>query len=241
MIYGSESALAVALFLVEVWPNAVNFKDAATSFIKQRYPIADLDSGAAQTLLAKAAGLHVDTISNDHASGPGGPCMTGSPAPPPPQAGSRTEMEPKGRQEMISVAPSPATANTKTASQVSRRNSAKNSAKSPRTVNGTASREQTMAAEIWGRFQTRDRSGSEVALKTLQAALGHILDKPGEEKYRCLKGSNARVKSEVMAHPEAVQILRLAGFSQVGEDLVFPEHASLQTIRDVLLGLQRPA
>jgi hypothetical protein len=106
--------------------------------------------------------------------------------------------------------------------------------------NGTVARESSVAAEAVERFRKRDSKGSEVALKTVRAALEHVLEKPTEEKYRCLKGSNARVKSEISAFPEAVQILRLAGFSLVGEDLVLPERAPLQTIRDVLVGLSQP-
>lgn len=211
MLYGPESALAAALFLVEVLPKAVNAKDAAISLIKQRYPVVELDSLVAQRLLATAAGLSVE--SSEAADGPGGPRVAASPAPPPPHA----------------IAPA---AGLRPASRPPNGNVS-------RAGNGTAARESAAAAEAFARFQKRDPKGSVVALKTLQAVFGHVLEKPTEEKYRRLKGSNARVKSEITMHPEALQILRLAGFSPVGEDLVLAEHAPLQVIRDVLLGLDR--
>jgi len=177
---------------------------------------------------AKAAGLHTEPLGGEAQQvidGPGGPRVACSPAPPPPQA---------QQPHLMSVAPLPGSQATNA------RNSkgGKRGSNTPRAgSNGTVARESAVAAEAVERFRKRDSKGSEVALKTVRAALEHVLEKPTEEKYRCLKGSNARVKSEISAFPEAVQILRLAGFSLVGEDLVLPERAPLQTIRDVLVGL----
>lgn len=241
MLYGSEqvAALAAALFLVEVLPKAVNSKDAAISLIKQRVPATELDSAAAQVLLARAAGMHVEAT--EVPNGPGGPRVAGSPAPPPPQAG-RTE-PPAAAQppaQLLSVAPSPSgvAAAPSRPPPAAARSSGKGGAAAGR-GNGAVAKESSVAAEVFAKLHARDRKGSEIALKTLRAAWQHILDKPSEEKYRCLKGSNARVKSELLAYPEAVQLLRLVGFSQVGEDFVLPEHAPLQVIRDVLAGLER--
>lgn len=233
MLYGSEvAALAAALFLVEVLPKAVNSKDTAISLIKQRVPVAELDSAAAQVLLATAAGIQIETA--EVPNGPGGPRVAGSPAPP--QAG-RTD-QPVAAQppaQLLSVAPASGASRPQ---PTPARSSGKGGAAVGRS-NGAVAKETSVAAEAFAKFQARDRKGSEIALKTLRAAWQHILEKPSEEKYRCLKGSNARVKSEILAYPEAMQLLRLAGFSQVGEDFVLPEHAPLQALRDVLAGLER--
>lgn len=92
----------------------------------------------------------------------------------------------------------------------------------------------TYVEELCNSFRKRDRRGAEVALATVRAAIAHVLEKPTEEKFRRLRGSNARVKREVLAHQEAVILLRLCGFVGDGEDLVLPPAAPLQALRDVL-------
>lgn len=95
----------------------------------------------------------------------------------------------------------------------------------------------TYVEELVTKLQKRDRRKAEVALKTVRAAFNHILEKPTEEKYRRLKGSNERVKREVLAHEEVVRLFRLAGFVNDGEDLVLPPPTPLQGLRDILAQL----
>lgn len=241
MLYGPESALAAALFLVEVLPKAVNSKDAAISLIKQRYPAAELHSLAAQRLLAAAAGLAIDGCEDSQAAdGPGGPRVAACPAPPPPQAG-KAPLRPTTQQpKLLGVAPAAAPAVSRPPPRPANGNKIGNGSQTGNgNGTGTMARESAVAAEAFARLKKRDPKGAETALETLQAVLGHVLEKPAEEKFRRLKGSNARVKSEITTHPEAVQILRLAGFSLVGQDLVLAEHASLQLLQDVLCGLRQ--
>lgn len=83
-----------------------------------------------------------------------------------------------------------------------------------------------------------DPRSSEVALSTVRTALEKVLGQPREDRLRRLKSSNARVQREIMSHPEAVALLKLAGFaSDSSGDLVLSTTASLQALRDVLAGV----
>eukprot|EP00931_Biecheleriopsis_adriatica_P049345 TRINITY_DN28546_c0_g1_i1.p1 TRINITY_DN28546_c0_g1~~TRINITY_DN28546_c0_g1_i1.p1 ORF type:complete len:497 (+),score=108.39 TRINITY_DN28546_c0_g1_i1:66-1556(+) len=83
-----------------------------------------------------------------------------------------------------------------------------------------------------------DRSSAEVTLGTIRTALEKVLAQPREERLRRLKTSNARVARELLPHPEAVALLKLAGFANdAAGDLVLPTASSLQALRDVLAGL----
>lgn len=92
----------------------------------------------------------------------------------------------------------------------------------------------TPVADLCSQFQKRDRKAADVAINTIRVALSNILVKPTEPKYRLLKGSNARVQREVLAHSEAVTLLRLVGFVSDGQDLVLPPPTPLQGLRDLL-------
>jgi len=94
--------------------------------------------------------------------------------------------------------------------------------------------------DLYSQLRRRNRRGAEVALGTIQVALKNILEQPTEAKFRRLKGSNARVQREVLAHPEAVQILRVGGFVTDDQDLVLPPAAPLQALREVLAQLPAP-
>ncbi|CAE8682423.1 unnamed protein product [Polarella glacialis] len=83
------------------------------------------------------------------------------------------------------------------------------------------------------RHRLRGGPQAETSLGTVRTAL----DKPHDERLRRLKGSNVRVQREVLAHPEAVALLRLAGFTQAEGDLVLPTGASIQALRDVVAGI----
>lgn len=61
---------------------------------------------------------------------------------------------------------------------------------------------------------------AEKILDTLGRLLRNISSHPLDEKYRRLRGSNERLQREVLAHPEAVELLRLIGFAGDGDDLV---------------------
>jgi len=95
--------------------------------------------------------------------------------------------------------------------------------------------------DLYSQLARRNRRGAEVALGTIRVALNNVLEHPTEAKFRRLKGSNARVQREVLAHPEAVQILRVGGFIADGQDLVLPPAAPLQALREVLAQLPAPA
>lgn len=85
--------------------------------------------------------------------------------------------------------------------------------------------------------QLRRRLGSEaeLPLKTVRRVLEKVLAQPSEERLRRLKASNPRVQREVLAHPEAVLLLHMAGFtSTVSGDLVLPSAAALGPLRQVL-------
>lgn len=104
----------------------------------------------------------------------------------------------------------------------------------PGPANGDASAPPTHVEQVCNAFRKRDRRAAETSLATVTAALSHVLKDPNEAKFRRLKGSNERVKKELLAHPEAIRLLRLCGFVRDGEDLVLPPTAPLQALRDLL-------
>jgi len=195
LLYGPASALAAALFLMEVLPKAAKSKDEAAAFIRLRFPAADFDTNVAQVVLSASAN-------------PGGPRAAASTAATPP-ADTPSPAQPSP------VAP-------------------------PAGGTGSSDRERTSTEEMCARFQKRDRRGAEVALGTIRVAFTNILEHPTEDKYRRLKGSNARVRRELLAYPEAVQLVRMAGFVCDGEDLVLPPPSSHQVLRDMLQLMPTP-
>lgn len=102
---------------------------------------------------------------------------------------------------------------------------------------GGGAEEPPYAAKVHARLLQRDPTGAQAAVATLHTVLGNILARPTEAKLRRLKGSNARVQREVLRHPEAQELLRLAGWVRDGEDLWLPETSPLQALRDVLAAL----
>merc|ERR1712007_36690 len=71
-------------------------------------------------------------------------------------------------------------------------------------------------------LRKRDPNGARVAVSTLGQVLRNIRNQPSELKFRRLKGGKERLQREVLAHPEAVELLRITGFTKEGEDLVLP-------------------
>lgn len=196
LLYGPASALAAALFLMDVLPKAASSKDEAAAFIRLRFPAADFDTTVAKVALTCAKGQNSSTL------GPGGPRAAASSA-----ASVPTDTP-------SAVQPAPVAA--------------------PAGSSPNSDKEKTHVDEVCSRLQKRDRRGAEVAFGTIRVVFNNILEHPTEERYRRLKGSNARVRKEVFAYPEAVQLARLAGFVGDGDDLVLPPPSSLQALRDIL-------
>lgn len=87
------------------------------------------------------------------------------------------------------------------------------------------------AAEL---LRTRvDPLAARLSLETLGKVLRNIATWPMEPKYRRLRGSNPRLQQHLLAHPEAVEILRVAGFILQGDDLVLPERAPLDALKQL--------
>lgn len=86
---------------------------------------------------------------------------------------------------------------------------------------------------LCARLKARGK-GASVAVDTVRRAMKHVLEQPTQDKFRRLKASNSRVQKEILAFPEAVELLRLAGFVRDGEDLVLPPTAPLQALRELL-------
>eukprot|EP00928_Gymnodinium_smaydae_P039520 TRINITY_DN26988_c1_g3_i1.p1 TRINITY_DN26988_c1_g3~~TRINITY_DN26988_c1_g3_i1.p1 ORF type:complete len:304 (-),score=41.97 TRINITY_DN26988_c1_g3_i1:212-1123(-) len=86
------------------------------------------------------------------------------------------------------------------------------------------------AAEL---LMARDPGAARVALQTVGRILQNIALQPTEPKYRRLRGSNQRLQREVLAHPEAVEILRLAGFVAEEGDMLLPPLVSLGPLRQL--------
>lgn len=87
------------------------------------------------------------------------------------------------------------------------------------------------AAEL---FRARDPFAAQGALKTVGKLLRNAAMQPGEVKYRCLRSSNQRLQQEVLAHPEAVEILRIAGFVPECDMLVLPSTAPLDSLKQLM-------
>eukprot|EP00811_Abedinium_folium_P008813 NODE_18145_length_908_cov_2.786172.p2 GENE.NODE_18145_length_908_cov_2.786172~~NODE_18145_length_908_cov_2.786172.p2 ORF type:complete len:179 (-),score=85.67 NODE_18145_length_908_cov_2.786172:195-731(-) len=84
-------------------------------------------------------------------------------------------------------------------------------------------------------FRKRDKRGADAALMTVRKALTHVIEEPRELKFRRLKASNPRVQSELLAHTEAVTLLRFAGFVRHDNgDLELPPPAPLTAVHNVL-------
>ena len=63
--------------------------------------------------------------------------------------------------------------------------------------------------------------------------LEKVLKEPMEERLRHLKASNERVQRELLTHPEAVALLRLAGFEvEASGDLVLAASAPLGKLQE---------
>jgi hypothetical protein len=81
----------------------------------------------------------------------------------------------------------------------------------------------------------RDPLGARKTLETMGQLLRNIAKHPSDLKYRRLRGGNDRLQREVLAHPEAVELLRLAGFAGDGEDLVLPAGTPLQAVKKLTM------
>lgn len=84
-------------------------------------------------------------------------------------------------------------------------------------------------------FRHRDPDCARSAIHTLSQVLRNIKNHPAEGKYRRLKGTNSRIQQEVLAHPEAVELLRAAGFIQDGQDLVLPMGTPLNAVQKLTM------
>merc|ERR1712187_459515 len=84
-------------------------------------------------------------------------------------------------------------------------------------------------------LRARDPLAAGTALRTLGVVLKNILRNPNEPKYRCLRGTNDRLQREVLAHPEVVELLQLIGFTNDGEDLVFPVGTPLTALKKLAM------
>jgi len=82
-----------------------------------------------------------------------------------------------------------------------------------------------------GMLKSRDPLAAQTTLTTLRTVLTNVANHPEDLKYRRLRGTNERLQREVLAHPEAVELLRLVGFVRDGDDLVLPAAAPLQALR----------
>merc|ERR1712119_72613 len=80
-------------------------------------------------------------------------------------------------------------------------------------------------------LQARDPQDAHTTTATLARLLRNVAAHPDDPKYRCLHGSNARLGREILAHPEAVEILRIVGFVNDGEHLVLPTTTPLAALR----------
>mmetsp|Transcript_30188 Transcript_30188/g.54804 ORF Transcript_30188/g.54804 Transcript_30188/m.54804 type:complete len:303 (+) Transcript_30188:50-958(+) len=82
-------------------------------------------------------------------------------------------------------------------------------------------------------LRRRDPIAAPLALQTLGKLLQNVATQPMEPKYRRLRGSSERLQQQVLAHPEAVEILRIAGFIAEGDHMVLPAAAPLQALRQL--------
>ena len=86
------------------------------------------------------------------------------------------------------------------------------------------------------RRQLQQKDGHVAALRTVQTVLEKVLAQPREQRLRRLRRTNLRVAHELLAHPEAVALLLLAGWEQVSGDLVLRSE-ELAPLREVLQSL----
>jgi len=84
-------------------------------------------------------------------------------------------------------------------------------------------------------LRARDPLGARKTLETLGQLLRNIAKRPSDLKYRRLRGDNDRLQREVLAHPEAVELLRLVGFAGDGGDLVLPAGTPLQAVQKLTM------
>jgi len=82
-------------------------------------------------------------------------------------------------------------------------------------------------------LRRRDPMAAPLALQTLGKLLRNVATQPMEPKFRRLRGSSQRLQQEVLAHPEAVEILRIAGFVAEGGDMVLHAAAPLEALRQL--------
>ena len=75
---------------------------------------------------------------------------------------------------------------------------------------------------------------SDDAHSKLQLLLGNIDREPGEKKFRTLKTKNKSMSKFLAAQPAVELLLKLAGFEEGDDCLVFPSDAPLENLRSVL-------
>jgi len=91
---------------------------------------------------------------------------------------------------------------------------------------------------VWRDLHAREPQKAALALSTLRRVCQNILNHPKEIKYRRLKATNARVRQELLAHAEVVELFYSAGFVRDEDgDLVLPLTSPLQALRDLLAWL----
>jgi len=84
-------------------------------------------------------------------------------------------------------------------------------------------------------LRSRNPSGASDTVDTLGRLLRNITKNPSQAKYRRLRGSNTRLQQDILAHPEAVELLRLVGFAPDGEDLVLPMGTPLNAVQKLTM------
>eukprot|EP00931_Biecheleriopsis_adriatica_P042646 TRINITY_DN2431_c0_g1_i1.p1 TRINITY_DN2431_c0_g1~~TRINITY_DN2431_c0_g1_i1.p1 ORF type:complete len:327 (+),score=84.23 TRINITY_DN2431_c0_g1_i1:56-982(+) len=87
------------------------------------------------------------------------------------------------------------------------------------------------AAEL---LRARDPVAARSTLQTVGKLLRNIAAQPAEQKFRRLQSSNQRLQREVLAHPEAMELLRLAGFVLEGDALVLPSPTPLDSLKQLI-------
>ncbi|CAK9054840.1 PUB domain-containing protein [Durusdinium trenchii] len=97
------------------------------------------------------------------------------------------------------------------------------------------------ARQLRGKLRRRlKEEEAEVVLRTVKVVLEKVLTAPSEERFRRLKSSNPRVCRELLGSPEALQLLKLAGFGsdEVSGDLVLASAVPLGPLQEVLQALR---
>lgn len=79
-------------------------------------------------------------------------------------------------------------------------------------------------------FNSKDWKAAAAAFAAIEMLASNILSAPKAVKYRRLRGVGGRLRDEVLARPEAMQLLRLAGFVGNGDDLMLPSVAPLHSL-----------